>query len=243
VRLDTRECGCLGQQTAYRGRPCVRLYSTVRLVRTRGFSRAVVAAFDAGRVTSDAGAVAARADDRRLGFPPALPDASPTLDSSGVCTLRGADSPAVFSIPLGIRSRRGAAAARRSGDRAGRSRRSARRGSARLAADALSPGETADGRELLAMGDELLRSAVARLARAERHPRRVVIDIDPTVDPAQGGEQQGCSSTGFTTRHCYLPVARVPLGGGTARPPPVPRPATTGKRHGPGARRAGLCGR
>jgi hypothetical protein len=60
-------------------------------------------------------------------------------------------------------------------------------------------------RELVAMGAVLLRSAVERLAQRDAHPARVVIDLDPSVDPAHG-EQQGVLFNGFYGTHCYLPV-------------------------------------
>ncbi|MBL9086248.1 MAG: IS1380 family transposase [Planctomycetia bacterium] len=173
-----------------------------------GFSRPIVAAFDADGVTSDGGAVLLRAADRRLGLTTALAGCvADDRDSERVVhSLAALIRQRVFSIALGYPQ---ADAARRLRDdpAIGLAVHGGRRGAVPLASQpTLSRLENAPtGRELLAMGDELLRSAVERLARAERHPRRVVIDIDPTVDPAHG-EQQGVLFNGFYDTHCYLPV-------------------------------------
>lgn len=173
-----------------------------------GFSRPIVAAFDADGVTSDGGAVLLRAADRRLGLTTALAGCvADARDSERVVhSLAALIRQRVFSIALGYPQ---ADAARRLRDdpAIGLAVHGDRRGAVPLASQpTLSRLENAPtGRELLAMGDELLRSAVERLARAERYPRRVVIDIDPTVDPAHG-EQQGVLFNGFYDTHCYLPV-------------------------------------
>lgn len=127
-----------------------------------GFSRPIVAAFDADGVTSDGGAVLLRAADRRLGLTTALAGCvADDRDSERVVhSLAALIRQRVFSIALGYPQ---ADAARRLRDdpAIGLAVHGGRRGAVPLASQpTLSRLENAPtGRELLAMGDELLRSA------------------------------------------------------------------------------------
>lgn len=61
------------------------------------------------------------------------------------------------------------------------------------------------GREATRMMRSLEDHAVRTLKRRHRRPARVVIDLDPSVDPAHGA-QQGVLFNGFYDTWCYLPI-------------------------------------
>ena len=61
------------------------------------------------------------------------------------------------------------------------------------------------GREAARMARCLESNAVAALKRRHRRARQIVIDIDPSVDPAHGA-QQGVLFNKFYDTWCYLPV-------------------------------------
>ena len=60
-------------------------------------------------------------------------------------------------------------------------------------------------REVVAMNRRLEDLAVEDFVRRYPQPGRIVIDLDPTVDPTHG-EQQGTLFNGFYDTWCYLPV-------------------------------------
>lgn len=61
------------------------------------------------------------------------------------------------------------------------------------------------GRETIGMLRSIEDSAVRSLKRRHRSPGRIVIDLDPSVDPAHGA-QQGVLFNGFHDTWCYLPM-------------------------------------
>ncbi len=61
------------------------------------------------------------------------------------------------------------------------------------------------GREATRMMRSLEDHAIGTLKRRHRRPTRVVIDLDPSVDPAHGA-QQGVLFNGFYDTWCYLPI-------------------------------------
>ena len=61
------------------------------------------------------------------------------------------------------------------------------------------------GRETIGMLRSLEGAAVRALKRRHRRPGRIVIDLDPSVDPAYGA-QQGVLFNGFYDTWCYLPI-------------------------------------
>ena len=61
------------------------------------------------------------------------------------------------------------------------------------------------GRETIGMLRSLEVAAVRALKRRHRNPSRIVIDFDPSVDPAHGA-QQGVLFNGFYGTWCYLPI-------------------------------------
>jgi len=61
------------------------------------------------------------------------------------------------------------------------------------------------GREVIGMLRSLEEAAVRGLKRRHRRAGRIVIDLDPSVDPAHGA-QQGVLFNGFYDTWCYLPM-------------------------------------
>ncbi|MFQ5473576.1 MAG: IS1380 family transposase [Dehalococcoidia bacterium] len=61
------------------------------------------------------------------------------------------------------------------------------------------------GRETIGMLRSLEAAAVRGLKRRHRRASRIVIDLDPSVDPAHGA-QQGVLFNGFYGTWCYLPI-------------------------------------
>ncbi len=61
------------------------------------------------------------------------------------------------------------------------------------------------GREVVAMNRRLEDVAVRDFVRRHPKPGRIVVDLDPSVDPTHG-EQQGTLFNGFYGTWCYLPV-------------------------------------
>jgi hypothetical protein len=173
-----------------------------------GFSKPVWAAFDAEAVSSDGGAVLLGALDRRRRLCERLASCMSDEREPGRVSheLLELLRQRVYAQALGYAD--GNDAARISGDPAlkvacGRSAL----GPDDLASQpTLSRFENAvSARELLAMMKVLQGEAIDRLARQQSCPRRIVIDLDPTVDPAHG-EQQGVLFNGFYDTHCYVPL-------------------------------------
>jgi hypothetical protein len=174
----------------------------------QGFSKPVLVAFDAEAVSSDGGAVLLGALDRERDLCEGLAACVADAREPGKVSHELLDllRQRVYSQALGYAD--GNDAARLAGDPAlkvacGRSAR----GPDDLASQpTLSRFENAvSARELLAMAKVLEGEAIERLARQQASPRRIVIDMDPSVDPAHG-EQQGVLFNGFYDTHCYLPL-------------------------------------
>jgi hypothetical protein len=172
------------------------------------FSRPLSAAFDAPAVTSDGGAVLLRCADRRLGLVERLAGClrdgrkQDRIEHSTLELLRQR----VYALALGYsdgndmhRLREDPALSLATRGDFDPSRALASQPTISRLENAPTPGE------LLAMADVLAASAVDRVARFHPHPRRIVIDLDPSVDPAHG-EQQGVLFNAFYGTHCYLPV-------------------------------------
>ena len=64
---------------------------------------------------------------------------------------------------------------------------------------------TPTGREVIGILRSLEEAAVRGLKRRHRRAGRIVIDLDPSVDPAHGA-QQGVLFNGFYDTWCYLPM-------------------------------------
>jgi hypothetical protein len=173
-----------------------------------GFDRPVTAGFDAQAVTSDGGAILLRAMDRRLHLSERLAacvqdERDPAKVEHGVADLI---RQRVYSIALGYPEVNAVERLGADPALALAVRGECASGRALASQPTLSRWENAPtARELLAMGAVLLHSAVEGLARQDPCPARVVIDIDPSVDPAYG-EQQGVLFNGFYDAHCFLPV-------------------------------------
>ena len=62
-----------------------------------------------------------------------------------------------------------------------------------------------DGRNLAALGRGLEEFAIERLRKRHRRPRRITIDLDPSVDPTHG-QQPFAYFNGHYDTWCYLPM-------------------------------------
>lgn len=62
-----------------------------------------------------------------------------------------------------------------------------------------------DGRDLVALGRGLEEFAIDRLRKRHRRPRRITIDLDPSVDPTHG-QQPFAYFNGHYDTWCYLPM-------------------------------------
>lgn len=174
------------------------------------FEKPVHVAFDAEGQTSDGGLVLLSAVDRKLGLMSAL---------AGHLTDTRAAGQVLHSLEEILRQRTLAIAA---GYEDGNDATKLRSDPAMMLA---CTGSSTDGPlasqasisrfensvsagEAVLMGRELEDVAVAQLRRQRKKGRRrqrIVIDLDPSVDPAHGA-QQGVLFHGFYRRWCYLPM-------------------------------------
>jgi len=172
------------------------------------FSKAVLVEFDGEAQTSDAGLALLAAADRRLGLIDGL--VSQIQDARQPGKVRhGVDEvfrQRVYAIAAGYED--GNDAGRLAGDPALKlvCGRGPVRGEDLASQSTVSRLENGvGGREVVGMQRSLEDTAVATLARRHRRPRRVVIDLDPSVDPAHGA-QQGVLFNGYYDTWCYLPI-------------------------------------
>lgn len=172
------------------------------------FSKPVQIAFDGEAQTSDAGLTLLAAADRRLGLTAEL--AAQIQDPRQPGKVRhGADEvlrQRVYAIAAGYED--GNDAGRLAGDPALKHAcgRDPVRGEDLASQSTVSRMENAvSGREAVGMLRCLEDAAVRTLAHRHRKARRVVIDLDPSVDPAHG-DQQGVLFNGFYDTWCYLPL-------------------------------------
>ena len=172
------------------------------------FEKPVHAVFDAEAQTSDAGLVLLAAADRRLGLTARLASRiADTRQSGKVChQLEEMLRQRVYAIASGYED--GNDAARVGADPALKLAcgRDPVRGEDLASQPTLSRFENSPtGRAAVAMLRCVEDEAVRALRRRHRRADRVVIDLDPSVDPAHGA-QQGVLFNGFYDTWCYLPI-------------------------------------
>jgi hypothetical protein len=167
-------------------------------------------AFDTEAQTSDAGLVLLAAADAKLGLTSGLASRLTDTRAKGQVrhSLEGILRQRTFSIAAGYEDGNDATELRRDpalGLACG--------GSTKEAALASQPSvsrfeNSISAKEAVLMGHELEDIAVAQLRRQRRKGRRrarIVIDLDPSVDPAHGA-QQGVLFHGYYGSWCYLPM-------------------------------------
>jgi len=172
------------------------------------FDKPVGILFDAESQTSDAGLTLLAAADKKLGLTSLL--ASQIEDSrqpGKVChEIEEMFRQRTYAIAAGYED--GNDTARIGGDPALKLAcgRGPVRGSELASQSTLSRFENKPtGREVIGMLRSLEEAAVRGLKRRHRHAGRIVIDLDPSVDPAHGA-QQGVLFNGFYDTWCYLPM-------------------------------------
>lgn len=174
------------------------------------FKKPCVASFDTDSATSDGGLVLLAAADKKLGLTRALTSHLTDARAAGQITHRLDEifRQRVFSIAAGYEDGNDASKLRSdpalalvctgsATDRPLASQSSISRFENSVTAE-----------EAILMGREMEDVAVSQLKRqrpkGKRRPR-IVIDLDPSVDPAHGA-QQGVLFHGFYSRWCYLPM-------------------------------------
>ena len=180
--------------------------------------RAVVAAFDGGTITSDAGALLLGATDRAIGLVRRF--AACFVDHR--CARAGRAQRGDPGRPARVRpgaGLRGPGRPRHPAPRpgAGRGHRQAQRASRRLRAAGRQvdpqPARARAGRGAHALPQDrprrgrdraAVRRAVPRRAR-HRRPSEIVLDLDATDDPLHG-DQEGRFFHGYYGCYCYLPL-------------------------------------
>lgn len=172
------------------------------------FEKPVSVVFDGEAQTSDAGLALLAAADRKLGVTSLL--ASQIADARQAGKVRHEVEELlrqrVYAIASGYED--GNDAARVGADPALKLAcgRGPVRGEDLASQPTLSRFENAPtGREAIAMLRCVEEQAVRALKRRHRRAGRIVIDLDPSVDPAHGG-QQGVLFNGFYDTWCYLPI-------------------------------------
>lgn len=172
------------------------------------FSKPVQVAFDAEALTSDAGMVLLAGADRTLGLTEALVGhiKDPRQPGKVQHEVLELFRQRVYGIAAGYEDCNDAA--RIGGDPSLKLScgRSPLRGAELGSQSTLSRFENqVTGREAAGMMRSLEDNAVKALKRRHRCPKRIVIDLDPSVDPAHGA-QQGVLFNGFYSMWCFLPI-------------------------------------
>lgn len=167
-------------------------------------------AFDTEAQTSDAGLVLLAAADAKLGLTSALASHLRDTRAKGqvLHSLEGILRQRTFSIAAGYEDGNDATGLRRDPALAFACSGSAKQAPLASQASISRFENSISAEEAVLMGRELEDIAVAQLRRQRRRGRRrdrIVIDLDPSVDPAHGA-QQGVLFHGFYGRWCYLPM-------------------------------------
>ncbi|MEM9799481.1 MAG: IS1380 family transposase [Planctomycetota bacterium] len=174
------------------------------------FGKPVHVAFDAEGQTSDAGVLLLAAADRKLRLTSALASHLVDTRSKGMVVHSLADvlRQRTFAIAAGYEDGNDAAKLR-SDSALLLACRGSSTGTALASQSSISRFENSVSAEAAVhMGRELEDIAVAQLRRRRKKGRRrqrIIIDLDPSVDPAHGA-QQGVLFHGFYGRWCYLPM-------------------------------------
>lgn len=207
---ESRGCGCLRpflHDPRFRQVPDSTAQSALF---EQAFEKPVQATFDTDASTSDGGLIVLAATDARLGLTRALASHLTDRRAPGqvVHSVEEIFRQRVFSIAAGYED--GNDAARLRCDPALALACTDSSTDQPLASQAsISRFENSvDARSAVLMGRELEDAAVAQLKHQRKKGKRrqrIVVDLDPSVDPAHGG-QQGVLFHGFYDRWCYLPM-------------------------------------
>jgi len=171
--------------------------------------RTVSAQFDQDHASSDGGAVLLKACDEALGLSRRLAGCLVDGRQSGKVLHQYEElfQQRMFGIACGYADANDAA--RLSNDPVHKLLvgRDPIAGNALASQATLSRFENAAGRaELLRLSEALSEVVIQRHKRRKKDPRRITIDLDPTVDPTHGGQQQTFFN-GYYDTWCYLPMA------------------------------------
>lgn len=172
------------------------------------FPKVVVGRFDGERRTSDAGIALLAGLDRKLGLTEALAACledrrHPSRVAHSITDLI---RQRVYSIALGYPDTNDAAQLARDPALLMACGRRTDDGSVLSSQPTLSRFEhSIGGRELIVMQRELEDVVVKRLQRGHRRPKRIFIDLDPSVDPTHG-QQPFAFFNGHYDTWCYLPM-------------------------------------
>ena len=172
------------------------------------FDRPVTARFDIPNASSDGGAVLLKAADRRLDLIPRLAAALVDERQSGkirheLVELLGQR---IFGLALGYEDANDAARLADDPMHKLLLGRDPVTGDALASQPTLSRFENDVTRgELLAMGETLFETVLARHRRRRRKVRRITLDLDVTDDPTHGAQQLSFFN-GFYGTSCYLPL-------------------------------------
>ena len=175
------------------------------------FDKAVEACFSAEKLSSDGGSILLKAADRRMGLISAM---SGTLSDSRMPgkvdhSLADLLAQRIYSIALGYPDGNDAARLKDDGMLKLLCDRDPGSADTLGSQPTLSRFENAlDARSLLRLGQAYARSVLRfqhQQRRGAHRPKRIIIDLDPTCDPAHG-RQQLALFNGYYDTWCYLPV-------------------------------------
>lgn len=174
------------------------------------FEKPVHVAFDTEAQTSDAGLILLAAADAKLGLTSALASHLKDTRATGqvLHSLEGVLRQRTFSIAAGYEDGNDATGLRRDPALALACGGSAKKAPLASQASISRFENSISAEEAVLMGRELEDIAVAQLRRQRRKKRRrdrILVDLDPSVDPAHGA-QQGVLFHGFYRSWCYLPM-------------------------------------
>lgn len=172
------------------------------------FSKPVQVAFDAEALTSDAGLMLLSAADRKLGVTEALTDCVRDPRQQGKVQHGFGEllKQRVYGIGAAYEDCNDSARIRSDPSLKLSCGRGPLKGLDLGSQSTLSRFENqVTGREAVRMARSLEDIAVKTLKRRHRRASRIVIDLDPSVDPAHGA-QQGVLFNGFYKTWCYLPI-------------------------------------
>ena len=172
------------------------------------FSKPVTAVFDAAAQTSDGGLLLLGALDRRIGLTRRLCARMPDSRQAGKVehSLQDLLRQRVYSIAGGYADGNDAQGLRHDPLLKMLCDRDPIDGDPLASQPTLSRFERAmPPRALILTGREFEKERIERFARHHRDARRVVIDLDATVDPTHG-QQDFSFFNGFYDTHCFLPL-------------------------------------
>jgi hypothetical protein len=172
------------------------------------FDRPLTAVFDVPNASSNGGAVLLKAAERRLGLMPRLAAALVDARQPGKVRHELVDllGQRIFGLALGYEDANDAARLADDPMHKLLLGRDPVKGAALASQPTLSRFENDITRgELLAMGEALFETVLARHAKRRRQVRHITVDLDVTDDPTHGAQQMSFFN-GFYDTWCYLPM-------------------------------------